>query len=221
MQKNTLFKMIIYLFTILIFNSCTEEVVTWNPPTQTVRELKEIETDYSNSVSVQNNVFTVLYSEIYQQPIELTYTSTDRPKNVDRDDGGYNWFTEEGIITSDNNDYYDNPWDRGHIAPAATYSDSQENLLQTFSFLNCALQKDNLNRGEWRELEEMERVWDDTENLIIDVTIKFSDSVLPTGARIPFSFRKCITFVDQGNTRCFEFPNKDTNKNWTEYEVIN
>jgi len=134
-------------------------------------------------IEVTTPIFTVLYSETKEQPITLTYKSSNRPKNVDR--GSMNFYTEDDYHTSDNKDYYRNVWDKGHIAPAATFSDSRENLKQTFSYLNCALQNQYLNRGEWRLLEQEERVWDDAEELEVTVDIKFSDSILPTGATIP------------------------------------
>ena len=115
------------------------------------------------NVIVENAVFKVWYNEVLEQPVQLIYTSTNRPKNVDR--GSMNFYNEADYHTSDNADYYANVWDKGHLAPAATFSDSKENLRQTFSFLNCALQDQYLNRGEWRLLEEQERRWDDDSNL--------------------------------------------------------
>ena len=73
-------------------------------------------------VTVETPIFTVYYSESKQQPITLTYLSIDRPKNVDR--GSMNFYKEKDYYTSDNNDYKGNPYDKGHLAPAATFSDS-------------------------------------------------------------------------------------------------
>ena len=111
--------------------------------------------DLRQEVIIENEVFKVWYNEVKEQPVKLIYTSTNRPKNVDR--GSMNFYNEADYHTSDNADYYANVWDKGHLAPAATFSDSKENLKQTFSFLNCALQDQYLNRGEWRLLEEQER----------------------------------------------------------------
>ena len=139
-----------------------------------------IEPELRDEVIIENGVFKVWYSEVKEQPTKLIYTSTNRPKNVDR--GSMNFYLEDDVVTSNNADYYQNVWDKGHLAPAATYSDSKENLKQTFSFLNCALQDQYLNRGEWRLLEEQERVWDDTENLTITVTLEWNEGfeILPT-----------------------------------------
>lgn len=170
-------------------------------------------------VIIENPVFKVWYSEIKEQPLKLIYTSTDRVKNVDR--GSMNFYTEKDVHTSDNKDYYRNVWDKGHLAPAATYSDSYENLRQTFSFLNCALQNQYLNRGEWRLLEEQERVWDDEQNLTITVELVWDEGfeILPTGGHIPTDMIKHIYFEEDGEWKCFEFENEKPTKGWEEHEV--
>ena len=170
-------------------------------------------------VIVENAVFKVWYNEVKEQPVKLVYTSTDRPKNVDR--GSMNFYKESDYHTSDNADYYANVWDKGHLAPAATYSDSKENLRQTFSFLNCALQNQYLNRGEWRLLEEQEREWDDEQNLTITVDLVWDAEyeILPTGGHIPTDMIKHIYFEQDGEWRCFEFENVKPTKGWEEHEV--
>ena len=171
------------------------------------------------SVYVENQVFKVWYNEIYEQPMKVIYTSTNRPKNVDR--GSMNFYTEKDVHTSDNKDYYRNVWDKGHLAPAATYSDSMVNLKQTFSYLNCALQNQYLNRGEWRLLEEQERVWDDEQNLTITVELVWDEGfeILPTGGHIPTDMIKHIYFEEDGIYKCFEFENLKPTKGWEEHEV--
>jgi len=170
-------------------------------------------------VIVENQVFKVWYNEVKEQPVKLIYTSTDRPKNVDR--GNMNFYTESEVYTSNNADYYNNIWDKGHLAPAATYSDSMVNLKQTFSFLNCALQEQNLNRGEWRLLEEQEREWDDEQNLTITVNLVWDEGfeILPTGGHIPTDMIKHIYFENDKVWRCFEFENVKPTKGWEEHEV--
>lgn len=170
-------------------------------------------------VIIENPVFKVWYSEIKEQPLKLIYTSTNRVKNVDR--GSMNFYTEKEVHTSDNKDYYRNVWDKGHLAPAATYSDSYENLRQTFSYLNCALQNQYLNRGEWRLLEEQERVWDDEQNLTITVELVWDEGfeILSTGGHIPTDMIKHIYFEEDGEWKCFEFENEKPTKGWEEHEV--
>ena len=171
-----------------------------------------------DQVTVETSIFTVVYSETKEQPITLTYKSLNRPKKVDR--GSMNFYRERNYHTSDDRDYYRNVWDKGHLAPAATFSDSMDNLKQTFSYLNCALQHQELNRGAWRLLEEAEREWDDKVELEITIDIEFSDSVLPTGATIPSKFIKHINFIKAKGWKCYSFPNEKPTKEWKKYEVF-
>jgi len=190
-------------FITFVFSSCTKAQIEQ----PNLRELVKVET----------SIFTVWYSETKEQPVKLLYKSSNRSKNVDR--GSMNFYTERDYHTSDNADYYRNRWDKGHLAPAATFSDSYNNLRQTFSFLNCALQDQDLNRGQWRLLEEQERRWDDNEELLIEVELLFSDSILPTKATLPSKFIKHIKFSKSNVYRCYSFPNEKPIKTWEEHEV--
>ena len=174
--------------------------------------------DLRETVKVETPIYTVWYSETKEQPVSLVYKSSNRPKNVDR--GSMNFYKESDYHTSDNADYYRNVWDKGHLAPAATFSDSRENLKLTFSYLNCALQNQYLNRGEWRMLEEAERKWDDEVTLEVTIDLEFSDSILPTGATLPSRFIKHLEFTKSGEWKCYDFPNERPENDWEEYEVI-
>lgn len=172
-----------------------------------------------DSVFVKNQVFSVIYSEKLEQPILLYYQSLNRPTKVNR--GSTDFFIESKIHTSDHEDYKNNVYDKGHLAPAATFSDNLENLRQTFSYLNCALQNQYLNRGEWRLLEETERKWDDTQNLKVYIKCIFTKNsiILNTGATVPESFEKHIYFEKEKVWKCFFFPNQKPLKEWENSEV--
>jgi DNA/RNA endonuclease G (NUC1) len=172
-----------------------------------------------NEVIIRTKIFEVAYSEVLQQPLWLIYQSTNRPTNVNR--GSMDFYTEKDVKTSDGADYKANIYDKGHLAPAATFSDNMENLKQTFSYLNCALQDQYLNRGEWRLLEEQERKWDDVEDLNIKIELLFKPNhrVLPTGGHVPTSLIKHVYFSKQKKWRCFHFPNEKPTKGWEEHEV--
>jgi len=173
-----------------------------------------------DSVKVTNDVFSVIYSEKLEQPIWLKYRSTNRPTNVNR--GSMDFYSEKLIKTSDNEDYKNNIYDKGHIAPAATFSDNMENLKQTFSYLNSALQDQYLNRGEWRLLEEQERKWDDLESLTVVVKVFFdkTSKKLPTGSTVPSYFQKHIYFEKQKKWKCFVFLNEKPKFAWEQLEIV-
>ena len=170
-------------------------------------------------LEIDKGIYQVTYDTNLEQPLKVSYAlgRANTVKAADRK--GMNFKKEPGVHTSDDKDYYKNVWDKGHLAPAATFSDSRENLKQTFSYLNSALQNQYLNRGAWRLLEEQERRWDDSQELIVTVFIEFSDSILPTGANIPSYFTKQIYFTDDNVYKCYYFPNERPEKDWEEYII--
>lgn len=177
-------------------------------------------TTFAQDIKVKNNVFEVLYSQNLEQPIWIKYRSTNRPTKVNR--GAMDFYKEPNIKTSDADDYKANIYDKGHGAPAATFSDNIENLKQTFSYLNCILQDQYLNRGEWRLLEEQERKWDDTENLTVIIRVYFDTPVkrIPTNAAIPSYLEKHIYFEKSNKWQCFVFLNEKPKFKWQELNMI-
>ena len=172
-----------------------------------------------DSLLVSNNIFQISYNEKYEQPNWVKYTVRDIIKNADR--AGLEFYTVDSIYTSDDDDYYSNRWDRGHMAPAGSFNDSYENLYSTFSYINVALQYDDLNRGVWVELEDQVRRWaDDFGDINIEIYLEFDSShiVLDTGAHVPTAFYKYVIFPD-GTKKCYYFPNSTPDKSWQEYEI--
>ena len=172
-----------------------------------------------DSLLVSNNIFQISYNEKYEQPNWVKYTVRDIIKNADR--AGIQFYTVDSIYTSDDEDYYSNRWDRGHMAPAGSFNDSFENLYSTFSYINVALQFDDLNRGVWVELEDQVRKWaDDFGDINIEIYLEFESShiVLDTGAHVPTAFYKYVIFPD-GTKKCYYFPNSTPDKSWQEYEI--
>jgi DNA/RNA endonuclease G (NUC1) len=172
------------------------------------------------NVRIKNNVFEVLYSQSLEQPLVIKYRSTNRPTNVNR--GAMDFYKEVNIKTSDAEDYKANIYDKGHGAPAATFSDNMENLKQTFSYLNCIMQDKYLNRGEWRMLEEQIRKWDDTENITVLIKTFFDTPAkrVGTGAAIPSHLQKHIYFEKQKKWKCYVFLNEKPKFSWEELEML-
>jgi endonuclease G len=173
-----------------------------------------------DTIRVKNQVFEVLYSQNLESPLWLKYRSTNRPTNVNR--GTMDFYTEKNIKTSDANDYVKNIYDKGHLAPAASFSDNMENLKQTFTYLNCMMQDQYQNRGEWRLLEEQERKWDDVENLTVIIKVFFDKTPkrVPTNAAIPSHMQKHIYFEKSKKWRCFVFLNEKPKYKWSELEML-
>jgi len=200
-------------------NKSTDKASIEEPQFNQLEISQELDRDKIDSILVTTNIFQISYNEIFEQPNWVKYTVRDIVKNADRD--GMNFYTVDSIYTSDDNDYYSNRWDRGHMAPAGSFNDSYENLYSTFTYLNVALQYDDLNRGAWVDLEEQVREWaDDYGDIDIEIYLEFNSNhiTLETGAHVPTAFYKFVFFPDSSK-KCFYFPNVSPEKVWTEYEI--
>jgi endonuclease G len=147
-----------------------------------------------DSVYVQTAIFNIVYSEKLQQPKWVEYTVLCHDGKISRK--GLDFYPVKGISTSTNEDYENNIYDKGHLAPAADFNCNQDYLKQTFSYLNCVLQHERLNRGVWRLLESHERELAKQYNVSVEIRMNYSKNskVLTTGATIPDSFTKTIMY---------------------------
>ncbi len=119
------------------------------------------------------------------------------------------FYINDSIKTSDDFDYANNQYDKGHLAPAADFNCDKQMLFKAFSYLNCALQQENLNRGVWRFLELHEReLAKSGAVVVVNINLSFSAKSikLPTGATVPDGFTKTIT-VNGKVTEKYYFPN--------------
>ena len=170
-----------------------------------------------DSVHLKTNLFTIVYSEVLEQPKAVWYTVKCTGPGASR--SGVDFYTVPGVKTSDNADYVNNEWDKGHMAPAASFNCTPEMLKATFAFTNCALQQENLNRGAWRLLELEERKIAAQTPVRVYIRLDFEKNPnqspadfrknpnrLPTGATIPTGFYKEIVYGNM--TECYYFPNK-------------
>lgn len=97
-------------------------------------------------------------------------------------------------------------------------------LKQTFSYLNCALQNQYLNRGVWRILEEYERELAKKEKVSVTIYLVFdkNSTKLPSGATVPSGFYKYIYLETSKKTIKYYFPNQSPTKpKYVDYEISN
>ena len=149
--------------------------------------------------------YVIVYSEVLEQPKAVWYTVACPNGTASRT--GMDFYTEPGIKTSDNADYVNNEWDKGHMAPAASLNCTRDMLWETFNYMNSALQQQSLNRGVWKKLEIQERIWAQTSHVEVYIRVEF-DKVpkrVPTNAAIPKGFYKELKVGNE--KRCYYFPN--------------
>lgn len=159
---------------------------------------------------IDAGIFQVEYNEEFEQPQRLWYSVQCSQTVYSR--SGLNFYSVDSVHTSNNADYANNEWDKGHLAPAADFACDSFALRQTFSYLNCALQHESLNRGPWKGLEELERQMAERGPVQVLVVAEFEPlpsrqalRTLPTGAQVPTHFSK--TLQHQGHTWTYRFPN--------------
>lgn len=173
-----------------------------------------------DSVRIKTDIYEVIYSEKLESPRWVKYTVLCPNGTASR--SGMDFYTNDSVKTSSNEDYVKNEWDKGHMAPAADFNCDKEMLRKTFSYLNCALQNQYLNRGVWRMLEEQEREWAKKETTTVTINLVFDKTsyTLPTGATVPNGFLKTICLEKSGKKIKFYFPNMTpTKEKYTEYEI--
>lgn len=172
-----------------------------------------------DSIYVKTDIYEVMYSEKLEQPLWVKYTVACTDGKASRK--GMDFYTDKTIHTSDAKDYAFNVYDKGHCAPAADFNCNREMLFKTFSYLNCTLQNERLNRVHWRLLEDYERTLAITENPVyVEIRIVFDKNPrrVPTGAAIPTAFYKIIKTRSKKITFFFknEQPTKPT---FADYQI--
>ena len=172
--------------------------------------------------TISNDLYTVIYSESYEQPLELTYSypqydivalyNSSREYGFSKMENGkykhiiyptpsvtkiYSWEVPAGIITSDDADYEDNDYDRGHLIPKKQFDDKR-NISFLYSYLNCALMHETLNSGVWSSLEEYERNLTGSVSVTVRLTFSDQNKKVKGGATIPSYFTKIIEYGSSG-----------------------
>jgi endonuclease G len=177
------------------------------------------QTKLRDSVLVKSDIFVVMYSEVLEQPLWVKYNVKCPNGTASR--SGLDFFTCDSIRTSDNKDYVNNVYDKGHMAPAADFNCDRVMITKTFSYLNCSLQQQDLNRTTWRLLEAYERTLSST-NPKVEVEIKCIYSKtsikLPTGATVPDAYIKTIKYGK--TTEVYYFKNeKPSSTDFKKYRI--
>lgn len=114
-------------------------------------------------------------------------------------------------------DYAGSGFDKGHLVPCEDMSFSEQAMKETFYYSNCAPQTTELNRGEWKVVEELVREWaiDFGEAIIICGPV-FKPIMKKMGVHdipVPDSYFKIITIhkENQYSSLAFIMPNSVNN----------
>jgi DNA/RNA endonuclease G (NUC1) len=130
-----------------------------------------------------------------------------------------NFYKIPNIKTSSSEDYKNNIWDHGHMFPVIHSKCDTVLLRESYSYANCALQHQSLNRGVWRVLEGQEYLLSKTGTVKVIIKVHFINSKrVRGGASIPSGFTKYI-YLDNKLFKTYYFPNEKITKSLKDYEV--
>lgn len=169
-----------------------------------------------NDQIIYHTSYTLSYNETHEQPNWVKYmvTKTDLENEVAK---RKNNFKEDTLIPTGSaqlEDYKGSGYDRGHLAPAATFVDSQKEMDESFYMSNMSPQDPSFNRGVWKKIETYERqmaIEKDTVYVICGgVLTDDLKTIGPNKVSVPTFFYKIIYTKDW--VICFFLRNEKSNE---------
>jgi endonuclease G len=151
---------------------------------------------------IYHDGYTLSYNETHEQANWVSYmvTKVELEDNVAKRKN--NFKEDTSIITGSAQliDYKGSGYDRGHLAPAATFVDSQKEMDESFYMSNMSPQHPSFNRGVWKKLEEYERkmaMEKDTVYVICGpILTKGLKTIGPNEVSVPELYYKIIYYND-------------------------
>lgn len=148
------------LFFILVLEVFIYSSFTYSQLPDSLRDKFEIPKYSTNDVLIMHKGFSLVYNEKHEQASWVAYelTAEETVKSFERS----NKFLEDPLVssgTATDEDYSSSGYDRGHLAPAADMSWSEQTMRESFFYSNMSPQTPSFNRGIWKKLEEKVRDW--------------------------------------------------------------
>lgn len=114
-----------------------------------------------NILLAKHDFYEIGYNTTYHLPAWTYYSLTHehlKAANLERK-GAFKKDPLLNSVQANDKDYVSSGWDKGHMVPCEDMSFSEAAMKETFYYSNCVPQTTELNRGEWRSLEELCRSW--------------------------------------------------------------
>lgn len=182
-------------------------------------EIPKLQAKRSEQV-IRHEGYTVSYNFDYKIANWVAYELTPeeaKSKKTERS----NKFVPDPLVkgaTATNDDYTRTGYDRGHLAPAGDMKWSAKAMRESFYLSNICPQEPGLNRGIWKDLEELSRMWaNDYGALLIATGPVMTDGMKRMGKNrigVPGAFYKVICYVSGEEYKAigFIFENRDYKK---------
>jgi endonuclease G len=161
-----------------------------------------------DSIYIKSEIFEIVYSEKLQQPKFIKYTVQCPTGSAPRT--GMDFYICDSITTSDNKDYENNHYDKGHLAPDGDLSWDQQVEYESFLMTNMYPQAGSLNRGVWKLLETSIRGWTVQRNQSYTVYVgglyNAQDKRIGSGVVVPHGFYKIVINNQTNEVAGWAFP---------------
>lgn len=126
-------------------------------------------------------------------------------------------------------DYKNSGYDRGHMAPAADMKWSKQAMMESFYTSNICPQNKNLNKGDWKDLEEhirrmatkFDHIYIACGPIVSENPKKIGEYILVTAISVPDAFYKVILRQkgDSWSAIGFMMPNQAGHKPLKKYAM--
>ena len=172
-------------------------------------------TNLENQI-IHHTAYTLSYNESHEQADWVTYRVTKIELENDVAKRKDNFTVDTCIVTGSAQllDYKNSGYDKGHLAPAATFVDNQKEMDESFLMSNMSPQNPSFNRGVWKRLEDYERkmaIEKDTVYVICGpVLTEGLKTIGPNKVSIPKLYFKIIYYKDW--MVCFILSNRKSNE---------
>lgn len=122
-------------------------------------ELAQV-TDNRPEQVIEHVGYTVSYNPEWHVPNWVAWELTNQESSGEEKRS--NHFVPDPLVEGDpvvTKDYSGSGYDRGHMAPAGDMKWSEQAMRESFYMTNMCPQLHNLNAGDWKSLEDLERDW--------------------------------------------------------------
>ncbi len=110
--------------------------------------------------TISHTGFTLSYDADYKTPQWVAWTLTrEKAQGTVKRSDSFEPDPEVRGAKAYTTDYTGSGYDRGHMAPAGDMKWDRRAMEESFYLSNVCPQNRNLNRGDWKKLEEQERQW--------------------------------------------------------------
>ena len=122
----------------------------------------------NNGELVNHAYYSLSYSEQHEQA-EWVFYEIKKEKILGLNSRTNNFRSDESISTNSANlsDYKGSGYDRGHLVPAGDMSFSTTAMSESFYMSNMSPQDPSFNRGIWKDLESLVRLWGENSSIYV------------------------------------------------------